>query len=292
MSESDFDDVLKELRRVVSARAEDLDTRWAEFCAAVHAVAIEARSVGRAVESHLVELEGGDISSPPVDGQLVINATAVGLWIPDPYHDDPLDLYGRWIELEEVANDYKLVILKAELHHSLAKTLLTALQEDAEVVQRPISRSLLARSEPPVSPIADELGWLAVAERWKRATACSASRPRAATTQARSLVEDVAKHILVHRDRNVPSNLKSAVRQALSAIGGESEVHDKIRGGLQTLEQAIVSARNDKGDAHGAAPNDVPPTPAEAQLYVTVAGGIAAYLMNLHMERVREEAKS
>ena len=292
MPDSTFDDALEEIRSLVSARAADLDARWAELIGAVHELANEARKVGRIVESEFVELEEGRPGDPSVYGQLVINRSRVGFWIPDPYSNDPHDLYGHWTELEEVANDYKLLILKAELHRSLAQALLTSLRQDEEVIQRPISKNLLARSEPGVADVAESLGWSKVAERWKRAVARGASRPEEATTLARTLVEDVAKHILEHHGESVPSELKGAVKSALTVLGNTSKVNEKMRGGLQTLEQAIFAARNDKGDAHGSAPSDVLPTPTEAQLYVTVAGGIAAYLMALQLEKDQADLDS
>lgn len=285
MSDPDFDNDLSEIRTLVAGRAADLDARWAELVAAVGELAVEARKVGRDVESRFVTVEEGGFNDPPVEGQLVINRKDEGFWIPDPYSDDPHGLYGKWLDLADVAADYRILILRAELHRSLATRLLDTLRVDHETLQRPISKQLLSRPEPDAGAVAERLGWTRVVERWRQAQSRGSSRPAEAITLARSLIEDVVKHILDGTDTPAPSELKKATRLALKALGQDTDMSDKLRGGLDTLEQAVFSARNDMSTAHGSGPNDRAPTGAEAQLLVTVAGGLAAYLMTLYLER-------
>ena len=289
---SSFDEELKRIGELVAARSTELDARWAEFEEAVEEVARLARLAGKHVTSDLCVLEEGGPHDPDIDGQLSVGRQAVGLWIPHPFENDPYGIYGKWADLSEVPTDYRFILLRERVHHSLARNLRTALEEDGEVIARPISRIVLARPEPKVAEAAELLGWFKVAETWRRATARAVSRPDEATSQARSLIETVVKHIMEHHDEEIPSELKGAVRKALGLLGAQSDVNDQVRGGLQAIEGAVFSARNSKGDAHGSAPSDVPPTPAEAQLYVSLAGAVAAYLMTLQLEQEQADQDS
>ncbi len=243
-SDTSFDEDLKRISELVTRRATELDARWAEFSDAVEEVARLARLAGKHVVSEPCILAEGGPRDPDVEGELSVGHKAVGLWIPDPFEDDPHGIYGKWVELTDVPSDYRFILLRDEVHRSLAGNLRRALEQDGEIIARPISRTVLARSEPSVAKVAEELGWTVVAERWRRAHVRAASRPGEAITLSRTLVEDVAKHVLEHHGQPVPSELKGAVRQALGVLGDESQVNDKMRAGLQTLEQGIFSVRN------------------------------------------------
>ena len=128
---------------------------------------------------------------------------------------------------------------------------------------------------------------------WSKALSRRMSDPEGAITLARTLLETVLKRILdecsidyVDKE-DLPSLYKKAAKGLNLAPNQHSEEPIKaILGGATNLVNGIGTLRNRLSDSHGrAGPLPVRPSRRHANLAVNVAGAVAAFLVETHLER-------
>lgn len=124
---------------------------------------------------------------------------------------------------------------------------------------------------------------------WDKALRRAADDPEGAVTAARTLLEEVCKHLL---DEGVepgtaygPSDdLPKLYRQAseklhLAPSQHSEEAFKRILGGCTSVVEGLGSLRNKVGDAHAKGKRPVKVLPRHAHLAVNLAGAMALYLI-------------
>jgi len=121
---------------------------------------------------------------------------------------------------------------------------------------------------------------------WKKALDRRAADPEGAITAARTLLETVCKHILDDAntlytdDADLPKLWTLAAEQTNLAPQQHQEVVFKaILGNCQSIVNNLAAIRNRVGDAHGQGRRQVKPKARHAELAVTLAGAMAAFLV-------------
>lgn len=121
---------------------------------------------------------------------------------------------------------------------------------------------------------------------WQKALLRRKSDPEGAITAARTLLEEVCKHIL--EDANVDYSEKWDLPKIYNKISIElniapsnhsEEVFKRILGGCQTVVENLGALRNKTGDAHGLGRKKVKPSERHAALAVNLAGSMAMFLV-------------
>jgi Abortive infection C-terminus len=126
----------------------------------------------------------------------------------------------------------------------------------------------------------------AVRESWKKAVTTVSSDPAGSITAARSLMEAACRHILA--DHGVTDDghgkLPKLYKDAAARLGlaSTSNLNDALRrllGGCATVVEGLGEFRNVLGDSHGKGPHSLRPARRHASLAVSLAGGMAAFLL-------------
>lgn len=128
---------------------------------------------------------------------------------------------------------------------------------------------------------------------WQKALERRTSDPEGAITIARTLLETVAKRIL--EDTSTPYNdnddLPKLYGKAANVLKLAPNQHSlepikAILGGAMNVVNGIGTLRNRLSDAHGrGGKHPVKPTPRHARLAVNMAGTLASFLVETHLER-------
>ncbi|WP_409560315.1 abortive infection family protein [Hyphomicrobium sp. MC8b] len=121
---------------------------------------------------------------------------------------------------------------------------------------------------------------------WEKALLRRDSDPEGAITAARTLLETVCKHVLAVQSVEAPEDgdLPKLYRLAAQTLGLAPSQHTEeafrsILGGCTTVVNGLATLRNRIGDAHGAGPLAVRPSPRHAALAVNLAGAMASFLV-------------
>jgi hypothetical protein len=161
------------------------------------------------------------------------------------------------------------------------------LLEALEFVGSPVEQS--------TSQLLERLGMPGVHEAWTRALARHVHDPAGAITAARTLLEDVCKHILddLGTDYEPMSDLPKLYRATAEALNIAPTQHTEpvfkqILGGCTAVVEGLGALRNRVGDAHGAGPRPVRPAPRHAQLAIDLAASVASYLFATWQLKKRE----
>jgi Abortive infection C-terminus len=121
---------------------------------------------------------------------------------------------------------------------------------------------------------------------WARALERRERDPEGAITLARTLLEEVCKHILedfgvpYERDAKLPTLYRlTSERLNLAPSQHEERVFQQILGGCQAVVEGLGAARNRLGDSHGKGKRGTRPGGRHARLAVNLAGTMAAFLV-------------
>lgn len=121
---------------------------------------------------------------------------------------------------------------------------------------------------------------------WQKALQRRKSDPEGAITSARTLLEEVCKHILedadsVSRDNwDLPKLYAEASKTMNLAPSQHTEdVFKRILGGCQNIVENLGGLRNKISDAHGGGRQKVKPAERHAALAVNLAGSMAMFLI-------------
>jgi hypothetical protein len=183
------------------------------------------------------------------------------------------------LEVDQFVNYSRSASEARKLVTDAFESLLIALEED---LQSP-------RCFPNDSHVTDVLSRLDVREvtsLWTKALARWADDPDGAITAARSLVESTCKAILSDldisfNDRAMLPALYDLTATALDLAPAQQdeEALRSVMGGCTTVVHRLASLRNRLSDAHGGSPGRLRPCPRHASLAVTLAGAMAAFLV-------------
>jgi hypothetical protein len=134
---------------------------------------------------------------------------------------------------------------------------------------------------------------------WRKALLRSATDPDGAVTAARTLLEEVCKHLL---DEGVEpgtaygptDDLPKLYRLAseklnLAPSQHSEEAFKRILGGCASVVEGLGSLRNKIGDAHAKGKRPLRVLPRHAHLAVNFAGAMALYLVETFAARGAEE---
>jgi len=127
---------------------------------------------------------------------------------------------------------------------------------------------------------------------WQKAAERRRTDATGAITSARTLLETVCKHILDEREVAYSSgadlpHLYHATPKALMIAPSDhtEQVFKEILGGASAVVNGLGSLRNRLGDSHGVGRAAVRPSSRHAQLAVNLAGAVAVFLVETHLER-------
>lgn len=154
------------------------------------------------------------------------------------------------------------------------------------------------KNSPADSVIADSLANFEpdqIAARWQTAMDSREASPGRAITLARTLLEDVCKWIIVEAGENYKESddLPGLYRQLskllnLAPDNHTEQVFKQILGSCQSVVESLGALRNKLGDAHSLGPLRARPLPRHAALAVTLAGGMATFLVETWQARKTE----
>ena len=126
----------------------------------------------------------------------------------------------------------------------------------------------------------------AVQMAWTRALERRHTDPEAAITSARTLLEEVCKHIIedAGQELNDKWDMPKLYNEAATTLNlapsqHTEEAFKRILGGCQTVVQGLGELRNKASDAHGGGRRRVKPKARHATLAVNLAGGMALFLI-------------
>ncbi|KCZ64695.1 abortive infection family protein [Hyphomonas atlantica] len=138
-----------------------------------------------------------------------------------------------------------------------------------------------------------------IAARWHTAMESREASPGRAITLARTLLEDVCKWIIVEAGENYKESddLPGLYRQLskllnLAPDNHTEQVFKQILGSCQSVVESLGALRNKLGDAHSLGPLRARPLPRHAALAVTLAGGMATFLVETWQARKTENGKT
>ena len=126
----------------------------------------------------------------------------------------------------------------------------------------------------------------AVRDSLNKALSTVSSDPAGSITAARSLMEAACRHILAEFGVSDDGHgkLPKLYRDASARLGlaSSNELNDALRrllGGCVTVVEGLAEFRNLLGDSHGKGPYSLRPARRHASLAVSLAGGMAAFLL-------------
>lgn len=129
----------------------------------------------------------------------------------------------------------------------------------------------------------------AVNDAWLKAFNRKSGDPEGAITSARSLLESVCKRILDKKGISYSDNEKLPKLYSMTAstlkIAPNQQTNEamkQILGGSVTVVEGLATLRNRAGDAHGKRTTSLSISPAHANLAVTMAGAISAFLVQTY----------
>jgi hypothetical protein len=160
----------------------------------------------------------------------------------------------------------------------------------------PLMDHLEQRNRAPVDAVAsdaletfDSEGVHAV---WTKALNRRTSDPEGAITVARTLLETVCKRILdevpgTYTDKEDLPKLYSMTAMALNLAPSQhsEDAIKAILGSAMAVVNGIGTLRNKLSDSHGRGGKPVRPSPRHASLAVNMAGALATFLVETHIER-------
>ncbi|WP_246677188.1 MULTISPECIES: abortive infection family protein [unclassified Mesorhizobium] len=127
---------------------------------------------------------------------------------------------------------------------------------------------------------------------WQKALSRRDSDPAGAITIARTLLEEVCKHVIDNAGQSYSEKdeLPKLYRTAAECLKLAPDQHTedifrRILGGCQTVVEGLGAIRNKLSDAHGQGPNPARPTGRHAALAVNLAGAMATFLVATWTER-------
>ncbi|MER9845386.1 abortive infection family protein [Mesorhizobium australicum] len=127
---------------------------------------------------------------------------------------------------------------------------------------------------------------------WQRALGRRESDPEGALTLARTLLEEVCKHIIEaagksYGDKDELPRLYRTAAECLNMAPDQhtEDIFKRILGGCQTVVKGLGSIRNKLSDAHGKGRQPARPSTRHAALAVNLAGAMATFLVETWNER-------
>jgi hypothetical protein len=131
-----------------------------------------------------------------------------------------------------------------------------------------------------------------VHEIWEKALSRRTADPEGAITIARTLLETVCKRILdalgaKYSDKEDLPKLYSMTAKSLNLAPEQhsEEAIKAILGGVMTVVNGLGTLRNKLSDSHGRGGAPVKPSPRHASLAVNLAGALATFLVETHLQR-------
>jgi len=131
---------------------------------------------------------------------------------------------------------------------------------------------------------------------WAKALKRRSGDPQGAITSARTLLEEVCRHILEnHTDQNLEKwdlpRLYGETSKILNLAPSQhtEEVFKRILGGCHTVVENLGRLRNKIGDAHALGRRPIKPAPRHAALAVNLAGSMAMFLIETWLEQNNAE---
>lgn len=131
-----------------------------------------------------------------------------------------------------------------------------------------------------------------VHEIWEKALGRRKDDPEGAITIARTLLETVCKRILDEKEiqytdkEDLPKLYSMAAKSLKLAPEQHSEEAIKaILGGVMTVVNGLGTLRNRLSDSHGRGGVPVRPSPRHASLAVNLAGALATFLVETHLQQ-------
>lgn len=153
----------------------------------------------------------------------------------------------------------------------------------------PLLNHLINSGSPADSSVSDTISGYdgqGVEEAWQKALSRRDSDPEGAITAARTLLEEVCKHILddariSYEDRwDLPKLYSKIAEQMNLAPSKHTEpVFKSILGGCITIVENLGGLRNKMSDAHGGGRQKVRASKRHASLAVNLAGSMTMYLI-------------
>jgi abortive infection Abi-like protein len=186
-------------------------------------------------------------------------------------------------ELENWPVEWLRLIVQSNLMSDLAQSLLTTMRKRlSDPNKAAVLPSEMQQPVPNVVSVAAGLKFSKVVDVWREAQRELATNPTGALRTACVLLETVCRHVLHERQSEVPStltlpNLYKAAEKELHM----DEDERKIATGLRAAVDGIAHGRSHLSNAHGAGPQDQPPTASHAELAVTASGALAVHLMKV-----------
>ena len=153
-----------------------------------------------------------------------------------------------------------------------------------------------APSDELVSSILSGIGSMHITDSWHKALERRSKDPDGAITSARTLLEDVCKHILDEEGiayRDTKDDLPKLYRKVTEVLNlapdqQTEKVFRQILGGCQAVVEGLGSIRSKIGDAHGKGQNAVKPSQRHAALAVNLAGAMSTFLIETWVSKSRE----
>jgi hypothetical protein len=131
-----------------------------------------------------------------------------------------------------------------------------------------------------------------VHEIWEKALGRRKDDPEGAITIARTLLETICKRILDETDvkytdkEDLPKLYSMTAKSLKLAPEQHSEEAIKsILGGVITVVNGLGTLRNKLSDSHGRGGRPVKPSPRHASLAVNLAGALATFLIETHLNK-------
>ncbi len=132
----------------------------------------------------------------------------------------------------------------------------------------------------------------AVNDAWRKAFNRKSGDPEGAITAARSLLESVCKRILdkkgiAYNDSEKLPKLYSTTTSSLRIAPNQqtNEAMKQVLGGSVAVVEGLATLRNRAGDAHGKGAVSLPISSAHANLAVTMAGAVSAFLVQTYLSQ-------
>jgi hypothetical protein len=127
---------------------------------------------------------------------------------------------------------------------------------------------------------------------WEKALQRRDTDPEGAITVARTLLETVCKKILddlpiTYSDKEDLPKLYASTAAALNLAPNQhsEEAISAILGGAMAVVNGIGTLRNRLSDSHGRGGRPVRPVARHASLAVNMAGALATFLVETHLQR-------